>query len=75
METNTYRLPAHIVPALINDDFTGLEDEEVKDLWDWLEVHKPGHPVCPEGEPFFAYGHDLNPNQGATCYDVVFVKQ
>ena len=32
-ETITYQLPTHWLPALINDDETGLEPEDAKQLY------------------------------------------
>ena len=74
MEQNTYRIPVHYVVALVNGDYSGLDDNEEKELNDWLERIQPGHCCCPDGESFFAHGHDINRNQGADCYDVVFIK-
>jgi len=75
MEQNTYRIPAHYVYALINDDYSGLSDADEKELNDWLELVKPGSATCPDGQPFFCHGNDINRNIGADCYDVVFIKQ
>lgn len=73
MKKNTYRIPALYLPALVNDDTSGLSEEEVLKLNDWLEREQPGLATCPEGGPFFAHGHDLNRNEGAECYEVVFI--
>lgn len=70
----TYRIPANYASALINDDYSGLSDEDETELNEWIERVQPGHATCPDGEPFFAHGHDINRSQGANCYDVVFIK-
>ena len=74
MEQNTYRIPAHYVCALVNDDWSGLSDEDEKELKEWLETTEPGSATCPDGETFFAHGNDINRNIGADCYDVIFIK-
>lgn len=70
----TYRIPANYAVALINDDYSGLSTEDETELNEWIERVQPGHATPPDGEPFFAHGHDINRNQGADCYDVVFIK-
>lgn len=74
MKRNTYRLPAGYAIALINNDYSGLSDADEKELIEWIERVKPGHATVPDGEPFFAHGHALNANQGADCYDIIFLK-
>jgi len=71
-EQTTYRIPSHYLVALINDDYTGLTDEDEKELNEWLERVQPGHATCPDGEPFFAYRNDIN-SLGDDCYDVIFI--
>lgn len=73
MEQITYRLPAEYVCALVNDDYSGLSDEDEKELNEWIERVKPGHCCAPDGEPFLANGHAINRYQMADCYDVVFI--
>ena len=34
-----YKIGAHFIPAIINDDFTGLDDSEATTLKVWLENH------------------------------------
>lgn len=74
MQTNTYRLPAAYACALINDDYSGLNDEDEKELNEWLDRIQPGYATMPDGEPFLAHGHDINRNQGADCLDFIFIK-
>lgn len=53
IETYTYTLPAHWVSALINDDSSGLDDEEEQELTGWLEHEKPGYCVgCSDNQEF-----------------------
>lgn len=70
----TYRIPEHFACAIINDDYSGLSDDDEKHLNEWLKRVKPGWACAPDGEPFFAHGHALNANEGADCYDIAFIK-
>lgn len=75
MERTEYTLPANWIIALINDDWTGLEDHEVERLNNWLERKKPGYCTMPEiTEPYFMHGHDENRNEGADTLTAIFVK-
>lgn len=42
MQTYTYKIATHFVSALINDDESGLTDEEGAQLWEW-EQSLPKH--------------------------------
>ncbi len=70
----TYRIPAHYTCALVNNDYSALPDEDIKELDEWMERVLPGWATCPDGEPFFCHGNDINPNQGGDCYDIIFIK-
>lgn len=72
MERNTYRIPAHYVSALVNDDYSGLSDADEIELNTWLKNVNPGYATCPDDEPFFSHNNDIN-NFGDNCYDVVFI--
>ena len=59
--TETFELPAHWLPALINDDTSHMTDQEVARLDRFikhqLEVHQTFNVVgC--GEPYFSGWHD-----------------
>lgn len=58
MKTETYELPAFWASALINGDWTGLEDEDESALKAWLEAFEPGYCVDVSDEPFFKLRHD-----------------
>ena len=60
LELTTYTLPAHWASALINDDRTGLEDEDERELDSWLAWAKPGHCVDVTGEPEFRPFNDAD---------------
>ena len=42
MQTYTYKIAKHFVSALINDDESGLTDDEGTQLWEW-EQNLPNH--------------------------------
>jgi hypothetical protein len=42
MQTYTYKIAKHFVSALINDDESGLTDDEGTQLWEW-EQNLPTH--------------------------------
>lgn len=57
-ETETYELPAFWASALINHDWTGLEDEDAEALLLWLEDVAPDYCIDVSDEPFFTKWHD-----------------
>lgn len=57
----TYILPAHWASALINDDYTGLDDDEQLALESWSTSGNWGYCVGVEGEPEFTQWHDARP--------------
>ena len=60
MKTTTYTLPAHWASALINDDATGLSDDEHDSLNDWLSAYRPGSCIDCTNEPEFCWTHDAD---------------
>jgi hypothetical protein len=69
----TYILPSHFASALINDDNSGLEDDEINELNEWLDNFKPG--VCigtTEEDPYFSRYNDLNDLAG-DVYEFNFI--
>jgi hypothetical protein len=73
MEQYTYRIPAHYICALVNDDWSGLSEEDEKELREWIEKEQPGYCTAPNDEPFFCHTNDIN-QLGDNCYDVIFLK-
>lgn len=73
MEQTIYRIPAHYVCALVNDDWSGLTNEDETELSAWLEKENPGHCCAPDGAPFFCHTNDIN-KLGDNCYDTTFIK-
>ena len=61
MKTETFTLPAHWACALVNGDFSGLEDREADELEAWQSAaseHNYGFCVDVSTETFFCTGHD-----------------
>lgn len=54
-ETIAYTIGSHFLSALINGDETGLSDEEIAELAEFLETLPPnGHWDCSDTETHFA---------------------
>lgn len=71
MET-TYLLPAHWVFPLIYDNYTAIEDNEEKEIRDFLE-NTPGYPVCPEDYlPEFSSFNDAG-TLACDCINITFI--
>lgn len=73
IEVIKYRLPVYWAGALINDDYTGLSDEEEQEIDDFIK-HADGYPVGVEWktEGFYHY-NDANAIAG-NCVDFIFHK-
>lgn len=75
MQIVEYTLPAHIVTAVINDDFTGLTPNETSEWQEFTaeqmkEQFYATFIVCaPDGPEFFSNTNDLN-NLADNCYNV-----
>jgi len=74
-EYTEYTLPAEWITALINNDFSGMEEEDETRLNNWLAKTNPGAAIMPEDpKPNFQHGHDENRNEGADVITTKFVK-
>ena len=51
MKVETYTLPAHWASALINDDSSGMSDDEIDALNNWYESNNPGYCTGCSDEP------------------------
>lgn len=64
MLLETYLAPASWAPALINDDYSGLSDEEVKAVEAFIELIGGGYLVIDadvdDDSVNFCYWHDAN---------------
>ena len=71
MKTETYTLPASWACPLLNDDWTGTNDAEKKEIRDWMKSH-PELDCCLYCENYTEFGrNDANRLYGATI-DFVF---
>jgi hypothetical protein len=61
MDTTTYTLPAHWAPALVNDDWTGLDDDDNDRLTALLTDEQLLPCLSCTEEPFFCTHHDARP--------------
>lgn len=66
------RIPTWAISAIINDDRSGLEDEEIKLIEDWFTSTGYDYVCTPNGESYFspypAFG------KASDVYDCVCVK-
>ena len=70
--TNTtfYQLPVHWAPALINDDWTGLEEHDEEQIMSFLFNELAGEGACitlDEKESFFMKHPDAKPYGCLAC--------
>ena len=57
MEKYIEKIPTWALPAIINDDYSGLEERDISQIREWLEVNDY-HTICPpneEDEPYFSW--------------------
>lgn len=67
MITENYTLPACWASALINDDYSGLEESDITALEAWRAANdKPDIVSCSE-EAYFSRYHDALPQLGLAC--------
>jgi len=71
MITNTYTLPSHWACALVNDDTSGMEDEDEAEMDAWLAREGPGYCVGVSGEPEFRTSNDAG-TLACDCLTFVF---
>jgi hypothetical protein len=60
IETTTYTLPAYWACALINGDESGMDDDEIKELNEWLSAFNPGLCLDCSEESEFCHSHDAD---------------
>lgn len=73
--TETYTLPAYWASALINNDFSGLSQDEIKEIEKFEKKNKePYHRfncICVSEEEYFKWCNDAN-NIGGSVLDFTF---
>lgn len=72
METSTYKLPAHWASALINGDFSGLEEEDEEQLMRVIAGEGLPDPIGCSTEPEFMKYHDAEPYGVLACDCLTF---
>ena len=73
MKIETYSLPAFWASALINGDFSGLEDGDAAILRSWLAQHPElGGCLSCTDEPEFRKHHDTSEVLACDCLDFSF---
>lgn len=55
-----YTLPSHWACALINDDESGMTDEDIQEMNQWLDFVKPGYCVGCSDESEFKHRCDAD---------------
>lgn len=68
----TYLLPVYWACALVNDDYTGLSDEEEKQIKDFLKTTE-GHPVSVDFETEGFYRHNDAGTLSGNCAEYTFL--
>lgn len=72
-DMEVYTLPAYWAAPLINDDFSGLEDDEIAEIEKFLHKNKLGHCLDVSDVDKFAPRNDAN-NLGGSVAKFTFVK-
>lgn len=72
METTTYKLPAHWAGALINGDFSGLEEQDEEQLMRVIAGEDLPDPIDCSDEPEFLKYHDAQPYGVLACNCLTF---
>ena len=72
METTTLTLPAHWASALVNADFSGMDDREIAELETWQNSNTHNSPLAVSAEPEFVAFHDAPGVLPADCLTYTF---
>ena len=77
-KTYDYVLPIYALPALINADVSGLEDQEIRAIDDFEQTvinrHGIGHWSKPnDDEHYFAHYNDIDGSLGNDCEDWQYI--
>ena len=74
METVNLILPAHWASALVNADYTGMDDREIVELETWQNSNTNTHnsPLAVSAEPEFVAFHDAPGVLPAECLEYTF---
>ena len=72
METVNLILPAHWASALVNADYTGMEDHEIVEVDTWQNSNTHNSPLAVSAEPEFVAYHDAVNVLPAECLEYTF---
>jgi hypothetical protein len=72
METSTYKLPAHWASALMNGDYSGLEEQDEEQLMRVIAGEGLPDPIDCSTEPEFMKYHDAQPYGVLACDCLTF---
>ena len=77
MKTETFTIPNHFLPALINGDESGLSKEESQQLFDWTRHMKESEhsfsAIATGEDKGFMRWHDMAPAiLACDCTEVIF---
>ena len=75
METSTYKLPAHWASALINGDYSGLDEQDEEQLMRVIAGEDLPDPIDCSTEPEFMKYHDAQPYGVLACDCLTFTFQ
>jgi hypothetical protein len=67
-----YTLPSHWASSLINGDDSGQSDEDIEEIYNFLQREKLGYCAGVSEESYFQHGHDANRKQGAEVSTFIF---
>ena len=72
METVNLILPAYWASALVNADYTGMEDHEIAELETWQDNNTYNSPLAVSAESEFVAYHDAPGVLPADCLTYTF---
>ena len=70
MDTFEYTVAEHWLSAIINGDYTGLNDNEERDLNAWLEINQESRAYW-DTNGYISFGHDEISGLMAGCVQLI----
>lgn len=55
MQLTTEKIPVYALSALINGDYSGMEEEDIQNISEWLERSEIKEVICPTDEEYKPY--------------------
>jgi len=77
MNTNQFEILEYVLPvywacALINGDESGMSEEDIEEMYTWLQTVNPGRCVQVSEDSWFQHGNDCNRNMGGDVATFTF---